>query len=65
MGGIPQGCTLSIMFVVDLYLPWCKYLHELPGVTPSCMLTTFSVSVCEYVYRGAEGYGGLVGLGRW
>ena len=25
-GGIPQGCSLSMMFIVALYLPWCKYL---------------------------------------
>ena len=22
-GGIPQGCPLSMMFIVALYLPWC------------------------------------------
>ena len=29
-GGIPQGCPLSMMFIVALYLPWCRYLsaHE-------------------------------------
>ena len=32
--GIPQGCPLSMMFIVALYLPWCRYLGELPGVTP-------------------------------
>ena len=25
-GGIPQGCPLSMMFTVALYLPWCRYL---------------------------------------
>ena len=33
-GGIPQGCPLSMMFIVALYLPWCRYLQELPEVTP-------------------------------
>ena len=33
-GGIPQGCPLSMMFIVALYLPWCKYLGELPDVSP-------------------------------
>ena len=23
-GGIPQGCLLSMMFIVALYLPWCQ-----------------------------------------
>ena len=25
-GGILQGCSLSMMFIVALYLPWCRYL---------------------------------------
>ena len=25
-GGIPQGCPLSMMFIVALNLPWCGYL---------------------------------------
>ena len=25
-GGIPQGCPLSMMFIVVLYLPWCRHL---------------------------------------
>ena len=25
-GRIPQGCPLSMMFIVALYLPWCRYL---------------------------------------
>ena len=42
-GGIPQGCPLSVMFIVALYLPWCRYLaaHELE-FSPSCMLIIFS-----------------------
>ena len=27
-GGIPQGCPLSMMFIVALYLPWCRYLER-------------------------------------
>ena len=39
MGGIPQGCSLSVMFVVALYLPWCKFFaahggHEGLGAVP-------------------------------
>ena len=33
-GGIPQGCPLSMMFIVALYLPWCRCLTELPDVSP-------------------------------
>ena len=33
-GGIPQGCLLSMMFIVALYLPWCRYLAAQEGVQP-------------------------------
>ena len=33
-GGIPQGCPLNMMFIVALYLPWCRYLSAQVGVEP-------------------------------
>ena len=33
-GGIPQGCPLSMMFVVALCLPWCRCLSAQVGVRP-------------------------------
>ena len=33
-GGIPQGCPLSMMFIVALYLPWCRYLAAHEEVQP-------------------------------
>ena len=33
-GGIPQGCPLSMMFIVALYLLWCRYLSAQVGVQP-------------------------------
>ena len=33
-GGIPQGCPLSMMFIVALYLSWCRYLSAQAGVEP-------------------------------
>ena len=33
-GSIPQGCPLSMMFIVALYLPWCRYLGAKVGVQP-------------------------------
>ena len=33
-GGIPQGCPLSMMFIVALYLPSCRYLAAQVGVQP-------------------------------
>ena len=31
-GGIPQGCPLSMVFIVALYVPWCRHLESLPDV---------------------------------
>ena len=33
-GRIPEGCPLSMMFIVALYLPWCRYLGAQCGVSP-------------------------------
>ena len=33
-GGIPQGCPLSMVFIVALYVPWCRHLDALPDVKP-------------------------------
>ena len=33
-GGIPQGCSLSMMFIVALYLLWCRYLATQERVQP-------------------------------
>ena len=33
-GGISHGCPLSMVFIVALYLPWCKILESIPGITP-------------------------------
>ena len=33
-GGIPQGCPLSMVFIVALYVPWCRHLDALPNVKP-------------------------------
>ena len=33
-GGTPQGCPLSMMFIIALYLPWCRYLSAQVGVRP-------------------------------
>ena len=42
-GGIPQGCPLSMMFIVALYLPWCRYLSAQVEFSSNYMLTTLSV----------------------
>ena len=33
-GGIPQGCPLSMVFIVALYVPWCRHLESLPDLKP-------------------------------
>ena len=33
-GGIPQGFPLSMVFIVALYLPWCRHLETFRGVKP-------------------------------
>ena len=40
--GVPQGCPLSMMFIVALYLPWCRYLAAHEGFSLSCMLIILS-----------------------
>ena len=34
MVGIPQGCPLSMVFSVALYVPWCRRLEAMPDVKP-------------------------------
>ena len=33
-GSSPQGCPLSMIFSLALYLPWCRALESIPGVWP-------------------------------
>ena len=33
-GGVPQGCPLSVVFIVALCVPWCRHLDALPDVKP-------------------------------
>ena len=33
-GGIPQGCPLSMVFIVAVFQPWCKCLEDVRGVKP-------------------------------
>ena len=40
-GGIPQGFPLSMMFILALYLPWCRYLAAQEGVEPQLYAHNF------------------------
>ena len=42
-GGIPQGCPLSMVFIIALYVPWCRHLESLPDVRPNFMPIILSV----------------------
>ena len=33
-GGTPQGCPLSMVFIVALYVPWCRHPESMPDVKP-------------------------------
>ena len=33
-GGIPQRCPLSMIFIVALYTPWCRYLESQVSISP-------------------------------
>ena len=33
-GGIPQGCPLSMVFIVALYVPWCRRPESLLDIKP-------------------------------
>ena len=33
-GCIPQGCPLSMVFIVVLYVPWCRHLEVIPAIKP-------------------------------
>ena len=33
-GGVPQGCLLSMVFIVTLYVPWCRHTDVRPDVKP-------------------------------
>ena len=65
-GGIPQGCPLSMVFVVALCLPWCKYLAAHEGVqlqlyTDNLQCASWDPNLLLRVARFTTGYVRLVG----
>ena len=65
-GGIPQGCPLSMMFIVALYLPWCRYLSAQVGVEPqlyadNLKCTSWDPALLLHAPRFTTGYVRLVG----
>ena len=65
-GGILQGCPLSMMFIVALYLPWCRYLCARVGVEPqlyadNLKCTSRDPVMLLHAARFTTGYVRLVG----
>ena len=65
-GGIPQGCPLSMMFIVALYLPWCRYLAAHEGVQPQLYADNLKCvsgdpDLLLHAARFTTAYVGLVG----
>ena len=65
-GGIPQVCPLSMMFIVALYLPWCRYLSAQVGVEPqlysdNLKCTSRDPELLLHAARFTTGYVRLVG----
>ena len=65
-GGIPQGCLLSMMFIVVLYLPWCRYLSAQVGVehqlyADNLKCTSRDPELLLHAARFTTGYVRLVG----
>ena len=54
-GGIPQGCPLSMVFIVALYVPWCRYLESLTDVKPQLCADNLKCSAqcCRALFDAA------------
>ena len=65
-GRIPQGCPLSMMFIIALYLPWCRYLSAQDGIRPQLYADNLkclsgSPDLLLHAARFTTGYVRLVG----
>ena len=45
MVGFPQGCPLSMVFIVALYVHWCRHLDSLPDIKPQLYADNLKCSV--------------------
>ena len=65
-GEIPQGCPLSMMFIVALYLPWCRCLAAHEGIRPQLFADNLKCvsrdpGLLLHAARFTSGYVRLVG----
>ena len=63
-GYIPEGCLFSVMFIVALYLPWCRYLAAHEGFSLSCTLIILNV-VLETLFSSYVLLGSLLSMLGW
>ena len=55
-GGIPQGCPLSMIFTVALFLPWCRNLESCRRVWPQLDADNQKcVSTCDHDFLRLPG----------
>ena len=55
--GIPQGCVLSMCFIVALCAPWRRRLEALPGIEPLLYADNLKCSaVCPNALFGVAGF---------
>ena len=60
-GGIPQGCPLSMVFIVALHVPWCRYLQSLTDVRPQLYADNLKCSAqCPHALFGEGCWSGCV-----
>ena len=53
-GGIPQGCPPGMVFIVALYVPWCRRLESVPSIRPQLYCDNLKCSsVCPNALFGA------------
>ena len=56
-GGIPQGCPMSIVFIVALYVPWCQHLEAIHALKPQLHADNLKCSAeCPDALYGAAGF---------
>ena len=46
-GGILQDCPLSMVFIIALYTPWCRYLESLADVSPQLYADNLKCTSCS------------------
>ena len=53
-GGVPQSCPLSMVFIVALYVSWCRHLEGMPDIKPQLYADNLKCSAeCPNALFGA------------